>query len=254
MVKVLIPVAVAAVAIIVLSTTQGVFTERNDLFFPLGEDRSEERDIYEDRLNHLPMNFGDWIGTDSDRELEDRVRDVAGIEGRISRIYRNAKTHEQVSVEIVSGHPYRVAAHTPDRCYVANGYVMPKDDRAYAVKMNSGIEGNFRHAKFRKEHAEGGTSHLHIFWSWRTAETDWVGPTATWARIELAGNPAVYKIYIIDRNPARDQTTSESPIVSFIEEVVPQIDDYLSGKLSNVDEAAVDDAADGETTDGAADE
>ena len=249
MAKVLIPVTVAAVAIIALSTTQGVFTERNDIFFPLGADRSDERRIYEERLNHLPMNFGDWIGTDSDRELKKRVRDVAGIEGRISRTYRNSKTREQVSVEIVSGHPYKVAAHSPDRCYVAKGYKMPKDDRPYGVKMDSGSEANFRHAKFRKEHAEGGTSRLHIFWSWRTAESDWVGHSATWARIELAGNPAVYKIYIIDSNPARDQTTSESPIVSFIEEVVPQIDDYLTGKLSNVDKAA-----DGETTDGAADE
>lgn len=238
MANLLSPVAVAGVAIILLSFAQGMYTERNDLFFPWGGmNRKPERAEYESRLNNLPMDFGDWIGKDTERELNERVRVYAGIEGRVSRTYRNARTQEEVSVEIVSGHPQGIAAHTPDRCYVANGYTMPKSDRSYTVIMNNDVEAEFRRARFRMETHEG-TSRLHIFWSWRTAETGWTGPEVHRGRIKFAGIPAIYKIYVIDPNPVSGQIEADSPVVSFIEEALPLIDAYLAGKKPNGDDAA----------------
>ena len=245
MTKVMIPVAVAAVAIVIVSYYQGVYVERHDLLFPWGRDRSPERDLYIERLSSLPMNFGDWIGKDSEQELDERVRQVAGIEGRISRTYRNTRTGEEVSVEIVSGLPQHISEHTPPLCYVANGYEMTKDDQPYTVNMVNGVEAQFRRARFRKETHESGRFRLHIFWSWRMADTNWVGPSTQGSRFKFAGRPALYKMYVIDPNPVDGQTESESPAVSFIEEVLPQIDVYLSGKPSGVEKTA-DSVATGE--------
>ena len=246
MTKIMIPVAVAAVAIVIVSYYQGVYVERHDLLFPWGRDRSPERDLYIQRVASLPMNFGDWIGKDTEQELDERVRKIAGIEGRISRTYRHTRTHEEVSVEIVSGLPQHISEHTPDRCYVSNGYEMTKDDQPYTVNMANGVAAQFRRARFRKDTHDGGRSRLHIFWSWRTAETQWIGPSFHGARFEYAGKPALYKIYVIDPNPVSGRSESEGPAVSFIREVLPQIDLFLTGELSGDDKAA--DEADGAAT------
>jgi len=246
MAKIMTPIAVAAVAIVIVSYFQGVYVERHDLLFPWGRDRSPERDLYIKRVVSIPMNFGDWIGKDTEQELDERVRKVAGIEGRVSRTYRNTRTGEEVSVEIVSGLPQHISEHTPDRCYVSQGYEMTKDDQPYTVNMANGVEAQFRRARFRKETHEGRRSRLHIFWSWRTAETSWIGPSFHGARFEFAGKPALFKIYVIDSNPVGGRTESESPAVSFIEEVLPQIDLYLSGEQSDAEKTA--DEADGAAT------
>jgi hypothetical protein len=234
----MIPVAVAVMAIVIVSYFQGVYVERNDLLFPWGRDRSPERDLYISRIDKLPMNFGDWIGKDTEHELDERVKKIAGIEGRVSRTYRNTRTNEEVSVEIVSGLPQHISEHTPDRCYVSNGYEMTKDDQTYTVNMVNGDDAQFRLARFRKESHDGGRSRLLILWSWRTSESKWIGPSVFGARFEFAGKPALYKIYVIDSNPIGGRPESESPAVSFVEEALPQIDAYLSGTASDLEEPA----------------
>ena len=249
MLKPWIPVAVAVVAIITVSVLQGVFVERNDLLFPWGgHNRAPDRDIYVKRVESIPMNFGDGVGKDTERELDEKVKEVAGIEGRISRTYRHTKTHEEVSVEIVCGLPQHLSEHTPDRCFVANGYTMPKDDQPYTVTMINGQSAEFRRARFRKETHQG-TSRLHIFWSWRTDDTKWFGGTVHSSRFEFASKPALYKIYVIDGNPKPKQPAAESPFVSFIEEVLPQIDAYLSGDFDPKEKSGEEEETDDAQTD-----
>src|SRR5262245_55768945 len=61
------------------------------------------------RLDNVPAEFGDWTSTEV--PMDDKVLRVAEATGHVSRIYRNRKTGNLVSVLLLSGPPGPIGAH-----------------------------------------------------------------------------------------------------------------------------------------------
>lgn len=214
---------------------QGMFTERwgrrDD-----GGRLARAAELLEDSF---PRRFGDWEFSevlDSDpKELE-----RAGAVGHVSKLYRNARTKTMVSTFVVCATAHDASGHTPDRCYPGAGFEIGETEHRHPVNLRDGREAETFTATFRKQ---GQT--LRIFWTYgiaepadenapRTAEPDvdgiasattrlrWIAPGI--ARIALAGQPAVYKVYaIVDQTR---MTTSQA---------TAECDDFLANLLAALD-------------------
>jgi hypothetical protein len=143
------------------------------------------------RLNRVPESIGDWEG--HDMPMEKRQIDRAGIEGYVSRSYRNVKDGRQLSILLVCGRPGKIAVHTPDVCYRGAGYEPESEPVAEILGTVEGRDARFLQARFGKDTAAGRQA-LDIAWAWN-AQGSWEVPTNP--RVAFASQAYLYKIYLI---------------------------------------------------------
>lgn len=202
------PVAIAVVIIVTAAIVQGIWTERWGDF--------PELKLYADQLKNVPMQIGDWTGEDLPAE-DQRVLDIAGAVGSLSRLYRN-EHNDQVSIFIVCGRLDDVFFHSPDRCYPAAGFETTSDVGHQNIEVGSDV-AEFKTATFLKADPVG-TQSLRIYWSFN-GSGPWVAPDAyRWA---FAGQRALYKIYVVSPISERDSSSVQNPAVDFIRAALPQL-------------------------------
>src|SRR5262249_12530355 len=138
----------------------------------------ENRAVAAARLTAVPKTIGDWDATD--RELSEREREVAGIDGYLLRRDVKRETGNFVAVVLVCGKPGPVSVHTPEVCYGGAGYAPTADPVLIDINLADSRTEQFRTALFRKR-GEGAIDQLRIFWSWH-AGTAWQAPDSPrWA-------------------------------------------------------------------------
>ena len=215
-------VAGAALLVVGATVVQGRWSER---WTPISRDAViHAAKLLEERF---PERFGEW---EFERELESDPKELeaAGAVGHISRLYRNSRSKARVSAFVVCALPYDASAHTPDRCYPGAGFSIGESEHRVKVNLGAGRAAEAFTATFAKA---GQT--LRIFWTYGVpgdspdAPLEWTAPQL--ARIALAGEPSVYKLYAI-----ADQTrigTSQSMVEceDFIAQLVPALDASLAG-------------------------
>jgi hypothetical protein len=212
-----IAIAVAAVLIVGAGWREWTWTG-----FPSGVSESVEEQLFAERLEKVPLNIGEWEGTDLEK-MDPRERATAGISGELSRNYHNRRTGEAVSMFIVSGNARNIALHTPDQCYVAAGYTMMQSPGPYSVEVGSETV-DFSTTEFKKEQV-GGTQLLRIFWTW-SSDGKWESPKL--GRVQLAGRPALYKMYLdTDELRSGGRSVEKTPSLTFIRDVLPVLNATL---------------------------
>src|SRR5438128_10236537 len=75
---------------------------------------SEDMKAAAAKLERIPREFGEWIGTDS--QLDRKIVDMAEAVGYLNRGYVNRKTGERFDVLLLCGPSGAIGAHTPDVC------------------------------------------------------------------------------------------------------------------------------------------
>ena len=220
--KFALPVAVALVVIIAASILQGRISERWE------RHDSETLREYVARIQTLPMNIGKWQGEDRVlSESEKRQFDKAQASGRISRTYHNPSTGQSVSISLICGHSQHVSQHTPPQCYVSAGFSMIRDPSLFTPPNHKDVQ--FRTANFRKETAHS-AHQLQIYWSWWAEDVKWIAPTVQTSKWKFAGEPALFKLYVIDTSPLKSDKKRMSAAVEFMRDTVPAFENTFSGR------------------------
>jgi hypothetical protein len=216
----LAPVGVAIVAIVLLTVPQAIWSER---FIP--RETTAEQKALAKRLEILSekyKTFGDWVGTVEPMAPE--ARKEARIIGDFSMRFQNKLDPEKiVTIMLVCGHGSDMSKHTPDQCFIAQGFTMVDDEREYTVDLPSG-PADFTTCRFRKEVPGKGPQNLRIFWSF-SENGEWFAPTT---RIGIRTKPAVYKIYAttyLAKDVKEQPNTSEA--VPFLRQFLPMVHDTL---------------------------
>lgn len=170
-------------------------------------------------LTRVPSSFGEWRG--EDMKLDERTIEAAGIAGYLMRTYRNSRG-EQVQVLIVCGRPGPISVHTPEICYVGAGYVQTSEAARTPVNMTtSGRPSDFWALDFQKP-GPAGPDRLRIYYTWGVGPS-WIAADSP--RIEFAGVPALYKMYLVRPNPA---TGSDATLESFTQAFLPVLNQALA--------------------------
>jgi hypothetical protein len=206
-----IPIVLAIVMIVGLGVYQGVKADR---WSEAGIDALE----FAARLDHVPMVIGDWEG--EDRQQDAAVLRGAGAVGSVSRVYRNTRTNEQVSIFIICGHSRDVAGHTPEECYPAAGLNL----KGEVKKSFLDSEDAFNTAVFGKESATDGAERVRVFWAWLSeSDKTWQAPSN--AKLHYPGVTALFKVYLITNDTGGDP--KESTSIKFARDFIPTLTDAL---------------------------
>jgi hypothetical protein len=221
-----LPIAVGILLIVGLTIVQVRMTDRlSDSNFTAIQ-RAE-------LLKNVPMNIGDWQGTDL--EVAESVKQTAGAEGTpVSRSYRNSRTGEVVDLWLVVGHGRPISAHTPDICYPSSGFhSRAVENSVHTMVMDDDTQVPFLTNTFFREDSATGRRLYRVFWAWYNTENEdhegkvvWEAPTN--ARWYFGNTRALYKMYFtsVMRDPG--ETAEQSAAVNFAHDFLPVVNNALS--------------------------
>lgn len=209
-----LPIAAAVVIMLVTCGVQGVWSERWSTF--------AELDLYAEQLDKLPLQIGEWQGTDMGKS-EEKIRRIAGAVGEVMRIYRNA-AGDEVRVSMICARQRDIFYHTPERCYPAAGFDMQGDPQHEVFEIGNTSAEFFTTSFLKSEptgtHAEKG------YWSW-TGDGKWSAPRNP--KLEFAGHRALYKLYVFATIPPGNNKTRATNdfCADFIRAFIPVAEETL---------------------------
>ncbi|MEX0937909.1 MAG: exosortase-associated EpsI family protein [Pirellulales bacterium] len=221
-----LPALLAVALIVFLAIVQGLWSDR------WAKSNIDARE-FAARLGEVPMQIGTWQG--EDQAQDERVLRSAGAVGSVSRVYTNTRTSEQVSAFIVCGHSRDVAGHTPEECYPGAGFTQEGPSRKRNIETDDQV-AQFYTTTFRKESPEG-VQRLRIYWAW-SRTPGWEAPNS--ARIEYAGERALYKVYLIHDIARSRDTEADNPSINFARIFLPEVTQRLYGDQAAGAEASGD--------------
>lgn len=221
MLRLYVPVAVTVVLIASLTAWEGFYSDR----FRSSSVTAEE---FGKRFANLPKTVGNWEG--EDHKVDDKTLQVAGAVNHVSRTYTNASTGETVDVWLVVGHARDIGRHTPDVCYVAQGFSQDGTKQKHKIEVEGEAPATFFTARFRREDQAGIPT--RVFWAWNANEEtkddggqDWVAPDNQ--RLHFGNNTALYKMYFTARMPDRDQPPRDNVAMEFAKVMLPAVNRSL---------------------------
>lgn len=211
---VLVPAAVAALAIVLVSLVQAVLTDS------WSDAPSEEALAFARALQDIPRSAGDWEGEDVPGASE-QERKASGAVGILSRVYRNHGTGEVVTVHLICGAARDVAIHTPDACYPGSGFRALEDPTPYRVP-GGGSGGEFFTSLFMRE-APSDMQRLRVFWAWNIG-SGWEAPE--YPRMRFGARQALNKLYLISHAP-EGQSVENSSSLALADALLPAVQKSL---------------------------
>lgn len=206
-----IPILLGVVAVVAVTAVQGVFTDRwsgTDVSAELTRDGA----LLE---SSFPTEFGSWKMV-SKGEADPAQLKAAGAVGHVTREYQNVDTGMRVGVFVVCATPHDASGHTPDRCYPSAGFEIAEQEHREMIPLERGGKAEAFSGAFRKP----GES-LRILWTYAVTGK-WIAPQI--ARIELANNPSVFKIYTIVDETNLPRGEGNRVGLQFLSELIPEFD------------------------------
>jgi hypothetical protein len=175
-------------------------------------------------LQSLPRTIGDWQG--QDQELDARQLQIGEIAGYVARRYEHARTRSSFTVLLVCGRAGPIAVHTPDVCYAGNGFVMAGGVVPYTAHYGDPPrQATFAAAKLVKEAAV--PTHLRIWWAW---DGDGTWRTPAQPRWTYAGQPFLYKLYVIREMASGEDRGGDEAVAEFLKVFLPELDGCLASE------------------------
>lgn len=213
------PLAACGLLLTVTTVIQGRMSQRWAAF--------PELDEFAARVKHVPLNFGEWAGTELS-ELDPRMAAAAGSVGDIQRAYKNA-AGQIVKVSLLCGRPKEMYYHTPDRCYKFQGFESQGSIKEVTLPVGEGTV-DFKMNDFFKSSPTGNDSQ-RVYWSFAT---DGVWKTPGDPALGFPGARALYKIYVISAlsgpGGAAEGSEEKNPAADLIRELIPQLNAALFPK------------------------
>lgn len=217
MLRLYLPVAVTVVLIASLTAWEGYYSDR----FRSSSVTAEE---FGKRFANLPKNVGLWEGVD--HKVDEKTLDVAGAVNHVSRTYTNTESGETVDLWLVVGHSRDIGRHTPDVCYVSQGFSQDGTKQKHKIEVEGEEPATFYTARFRREDRAGVPT--RVFWAWNANEDeehDWVAPDNQ--RLHFGNNTALYKMYFTAQMPDRDQPVADNVAMDFAKVMLPAVNRAL---------------------------
>lgn len=173
-----------------------------------------------ERLNRVPMRFGEWEGVDLPANVQNFEQ--AGAKGYLLRRYTHTRTNASFVVILMCGRSGRMAVHTPDVCYQGAGYEMIGSPQTWTVRSGKDTElGAFWTARFGKP---AGAGELRLFWAWSPGGR-WHAPESP--RWTFRGEPFLYKLYVTHAGTDTGSLVANGSQSVFLRQLLPQLSEAL---------------------------
>lgn len=169
-----------------------------------------------ERYKEIPKKIGDWVGEDTSMNPQELV--AAGAKASISRRYRNVNTGQFVQVFMVGGLARNMAVHTPDVCYVGQGYKV--DRTPYSIDLVTGDTKSRAYVATFSKQTNQGTIHQRILWTWNGGD-GWRAPDSP--RVTYRGWSPLNKMYLIASasSPEKAAAAEKAELAEFVNLFLP---------------------------------
>lgn len=174
-----------------------------------------------DRIEQIPLRFGDWDGQRVELDPLELPEDVVG--RGVSVRYTNRTTGQTVLAYLSCGPTDGQVSHTPRVCYPANGYLCPVADLRVSPTAGT-LSAEFWTSHFYKP-AGAVEPHLRVLWAWSDGR-GWQVPAN--ARRTFRSQPVIYKCYVIRPVAPPDEPLDGDPGVRFLGDFLPALDPILA--------------------------
>lgn len=218
-----LPVALVAVVILGGTVYDGLRSHR---WSPSASAEQYAR-VLESFPKRISTPSGDWIGAD-DQPVDPRVAIAAGAVGRVSRVYRNVKTKQQVGVWFIVGPFQATSIHTPDVCYIQADQKFADESvgrQRHTIELKDAPPAELYTAIFQ---APRTGAMQRVFWTWvqppRPGDADAPAPRFTAPenpKRAFAGEGALFKLQLSAGVTARDEAPDASPCVELAKGFLP---------------------------------
>ncbi|MBX3432118.1 MAG: exosortase-associated EpsI family protein [Pirellulales bacterium] len=237
MIRAWLPIGFAVALLLGLSAWEAVLSDRFR-----GSGISAE--VVAERFAKIPIEIPGTSWTGEDKEVDKEILRVAGAVNHINRTYLNADTGESVDLWLICGHARDVCRHTPNICYISQGFRQVKTQLKHEIKAPGEKAAEFYTAEFNSE--EGGAHRVRVFWSWNGNEPEhdtWEAPDPN-PRRTYGNNTALYKLYFTARVTPDEVDANDNVAVAFAKVMLPEINAALfpSKDASSLDVADEPDA------------
>jgi hypothetical protein len=179
---------------------------------------SHEPEQAAERLAGLPLRVGTWEGEAETMDADEVTK--AELTGYARRRYVDPQSGAALSVLLVCGRPGPIASHTPDLCYLGNGYRLAAAPERQRIDTDPPAE--LWVGQFDKDSAV--PERLRIAWSW-TATGAWSAPDNP--RAAFARAPALYKVYVVRQLVGPEDASAKDPAADFLKVFLPQVHECL---------------------------
>jgi hypothetical protein len=177
-----------------------------------------------ERLERIPMTFGDWRG--EALVLESKVIERAEFSGYVLRRYENRRTGAALTLLVACGRSGPLTVHTPEICYRGAGFRLAGGEGAAHESLDRGPNRSaveFFKGTFAPEDRDG-RERLRVIWSW-CKNGAWVAPDNP--RWKLAGLPVLHKVYVTQLFVPRTDGKEDDPCLDFFREVLPEVEKVI---------------------------
>ncbi len=176
-----------------------------------------------DRLADIPLQIGEWVGT----EIEVKPgQAVPGVTGSLQRSYFNRRLGVTVVIALVNGRPGPVATHTPEACYGASGY---RVERRTMVPLDTkGAPAQFWTSDATRTRVSEETK-VRLFWAWNGGD-GWAASDDARLEFPRYRYPVLHKLYVLREltGPAgKPSSAKDEPCLAFLEALVPELERAL---------------------------
>ena len=189
-------------------------------------------------FSQVPMTIGDWQG--EDQPVLDEVLKKTGAVGYVSRLYRNERTGQEVTLWLIVGHARDICRHTPDVCYPSSGFHKQSQENTQHTIPVKGFEEPaqfFTNSFIREDSQQRGL--MRVFWAWYkpgdNGQVVWQAPE--YYRFYFGNSRALYKMYFSAPMTSPTQTADQSPCIDFAEEFLPIVDEALANEAAQQESA-----------------
>jgi hypothetical protein len=177
-----------------------------------------------DRLDRLPLVADDWDGTVLQRDVEPQTVRKSG--AFVLAHFVNRRTGDAVQVSLICGRPGTLSLHPPTICFPAHGYQeKARPSRVEVPLKESGNRTEWMAADFGRAIAAG-EERIHVLWCYGF-QGQWTTPDNP--RIALAGQGAVYKLYVARVGDGEGARGQKDPSVAFLGVFLPELEKALFG-------------------------
>lgn len=209
--------SLAAVAVVATGWVHGNWTDRW---------ATDEKVIEASKLlTQIPMQIGDWEGSEIDVKPGQAG---PGVTGCIQRTYLNRRTGVSVVIALVNGRPGPVATHTPEVCYGASGYLVGQKQEA---KLGEGenVPTFWTSDAIKSKVTE--ETRLRLFWAWNGGDT-WVASPDARQQFSRGQYPVLHKLYVLRELGGPEvmeprAVGKDEPCKAFLDVLIPTLNEKL---------------------------
>ena len=155
------------------------------------------------RLEEMPKAFGDWQ-LEREEALAPVVSRLVQCTGSVSRVYRNTKTDDFISIVVLLGPAGPIAVHTPEICYSSREFQITRKREHWSLRTD--LDKNSKLDQFwdlRLQATNASANTIRVIYGW-TNTHQWQATENP--RFSYSGSPFLYKLQLAGPVPVDENS------------------------------------------------